>query len=59
MKIQLGDKVKSLINLSAVPLYTEGIVMEFVNHINPIGVSMNVGKYKIMTYYKEDELTHA
>lgn len=59
MKIQLGDKVKSLIKLSAIPLYTEGVVQEIVNHKFPIGVSMNLGRYHVMTYYKEDELTHA
>lgn len=59
MTIRVGDKVKSLIKLSAVPLYAEGVVEEIVNHKFPIGVSMNLGRYHVMTYYTENELTHA
>ncbi len=60
MKIKVGDRVKTLVSIEAIKLYSIVEVTDTkVNHKYPIEVVYKSNSGLIYSYYAEDELTHA
>lgn len=57
MSLKIGDKVKTLVGIRAIEMYSEGVITGFANnHKFPVEVSFSG---RCSAYYTEDELTHA